>query len=54
MKVKEYGSDYITGRSLQVYMSERFSYSDYNSYESKLSQTKKWLLDSNLIWAYLN
>ena len=41
MKVKEYGSDYITGRSLQVYMSERFSYSDYNSYESKLSQTKK-------------
>ena len=28
IKVKEYGSDYITGRSLQVYMSERFSYSD--------------------------
>ena len=40
-KVKGYGSDYITARSLQNYMSERFSYSDYNSYESKLSQTKK-------------
>ena len=40
-KVKEYGSDYITARSLQNFMSDRFSYSDYDSYASKLSQTKK-------------
>ncbi len=39
--MKEYGSDYITARSLQNFMSDRFSYSDYDSYASKLSQTKK-------------
>ena len=40
-KVKEYGSDYITSKALKQFSSERFSYYDYTSYESKLSQTKK-------------
>ncbi len=40
-KVKEYGNGYITGKSLQYYSSERFSYASEDSYESKLSETKK-------------
>lgn len=40
-KVKKYDSDYITSKALKQYSSERFSYYDNNSYESKLSQTKK-------------
>lgn len=40
-KVKEYGEDYVTGKALQNYSAERFSYSNYTTYESKLSQTKK-------------
>lgn len=40
-KVKDFSSEYITARSLQVFVPERFSYSDYDSYTSKLSQTKK-------------
>lgn len=40
-KVKSYSTDYITPKELKQFSSERFSYSDYNTYESKLTQTKK-------------
>lgn len=40
-KVKEASTDYITPKVLQYYSAERFSYSDYDTYESKLSETKK-------------
>lgn len=40
-KVKEYGADYVSSKALQYYSAEQFSYSDYNTYESKLSETKK-------------
>lgn len=40
-KVKSLGDDYITPKSLKQFSSERFSYSSYDTYESKLSQTKK-------------
>ena len=40
-KVKEYGTDYISPKALQYFSTERFSYSNYNSYESKLSETRK-------------
>lgn len=40
-KVKEYGTDYINPKALQYFSAERFSYSNYDSYESKLSETKK-------------
>lgn len=40
-KVKSYSNDYITGKALQYYGTSRFSYSSENSYESKLSETKK-------------
>ena len=40
-KVKEYGTDYISPKALQFFSAERFSYSNYDSYESKLSETNK-------------
>lgn len=40
-KVKNYSTDYITGKSLQYFGADRFSFSNENSYESKLSETKK-------------
>lgn len=40
-KVKEYGADYVSSKALQYYSAEQFSYSSYNTYESKLSETKK-------------
>lgn len=40
-KVKEYGEDYITSKNLQKYSAERFSYSDYDRYESHLFESKK-------------
>lgn len=40
-KVKYYSTDYITPKELKQFSSERFSYSNYNTYESKLTQTKK-------------
>lgn len=40
-KVKEYSADYISSKVLNSFVTERFSYSDYNDYESKLSETKK-------------
>lgn len=40
-KVKEYSVDYVSSKTLNSYVTERFSYSDYDKYESKLSETKK-------------
>lgn len=40
-KVKEYNAEYICSKALNSFITERFSYSDYNDYESKLSETKK-------------
>ncbi len=40
-KIKEYSADYISSKALNSFVTERFSYSDYNDYASKLSETKK-------------
>lgn len=40
-KVRNYSADYITGKSLQYFGSDRFSFSNENTYESKLSETRK-------------
>lgn len=40
-KVKSYSTDYVTPKELKQFSSERFSYSNYDTYESKLTQTKK-------------
>lgn len=40
-KVKEYSEDYVTSKAILNYMADQLSYANYDSYESKLSETKK-------------
>lgn len=47
-KVKEFGTDYVSSKALKYYNLERFSYSNFDSYENKLSRTDKIATGLNL------
>lgn len=46
--MKEFGTDYVSSKALKYYNLERFSYSNFDSYENKLSRTDKIATGLNL------